>query len=127
MPVRVSNLVFISCEIMGVLLLRHVGFSHRRRSRVTAATGDGCQGYRQTGSEAIAVSFSYYRISNQAYMYRVRLFLLFGKQAGASVVADLALSEKSSVDTLGLWFCDFEVGAFSENYILYIGIITYGY
>ncbi|XP_020970262.1 uncharacterized protein LOC110268443 [Arachis ipaensis] len=58
MPVRVSNLVFVSCEIMGILLSRHVGFSHRCRSRVAAATGGGCWGYRPTGSEAVAVWFS---------------------------------------------------------------------
>ncbi|QHO35205.1 uncharacterized protein DS421_9g273580 [Arachis hypogaea] len=58
MPVRVSNLVFVSCEIMGILLSRHVGFSHRRRSRVAAAAGGGYLGYRLTGSEAITVWFS---------------------------------------------------------------------
>ncbi|XP_020979323.1 uncharacterized protein LOC107640347 [Arachis ipaensis] len=53
MLVRVSNLVFVSCEMMGVLLSRHVGFSHRRRSWVAAAAEGGYRGYRQTGSEAV--------------------------------------------------------------------------
>ncbi|XP_020963453.1 uncharacterized protein LOC110265041 [Arachis ipaensis] len=58
MLVRVSNLVFISCEIMGVLLSRHVGFSHRRRSWVAAAAEGGYRGYRPTGLESVAVRFS---------------------------------------------------------------------
>nr|XP_029143269.1 LEAF RUST 10 DISEASE-RESISTANCE LOCUS RECEPTOR-LIKE PROTEIN KINASE-like 2.4 [Arachis hypogaea]XP_029149763.1 LEAF RUST 10 DISEASE-RESISTANCE LOCUS RECEPTOR-LIKE PROTEIN KINASE-like 2.4 [Arachis hypogaea] len=47
---------------MGVFLSRHVGFSHRRRSQVAAAAGGGCRGYCQPSSEAVAVSFSYYRL-----------------------------------------------------------------
>ncbi|KAL4306436.1 hypothetical protein AHAS_Ahas16G0178100 [Arachis hypogaea] len=36
LSVRISSLVFISFEILGVLLSLHVGFSRRRRSLVTA-------------------------------------------------------------------------------------------
>ena len=35
------------------------------------------------------------------------------------IAGDFGLSEKESVNEFGMWFQRFEVGALSENYILY--------
>ena len=66
-------------------------------------------------------------------MLRLELLRPLRKRLGTEVLAagilivDFGSRRKGLCDAFELWNLRFEVGALSENYILYIGIITYGY
>ncbi|QHO07704.1 uncharacterized protein DS421_14g466090 [Arachis hypogaea] len=65
----------LRAELLPLETLLQSPESHRCRSPVAAAAGGGYQGYRQTGSEAIATSFLYY---SKYLMFRKSLALVFG-------------------------------------------------